>query len=194
MSIRFATPADIPQMLQIYAPYVLHTATSFEYTVPTQEAFTRRFSEKTAQCPWLVWEEAGQVLGYAYGSEPFERSAYGWCAEVSIYLHPDIQGRGIGTRLYRVLETLLFSQGYRKLYAIITSENTDSLAFHKALGYTERAVFPDCGFKFGRWIGTVWLEKCSNLSELPTQKPISIQTLVKNHRNFPEVLDKMPLS
>lgn len=194
MSIRFATEADISQMLAIYAPFVLETTCSFEYTVPTEEEFTRRFREKTAQFPWLVWEENGQVLGYAYGSRPFERMAYSWCAEVSIYLHPAVHGRGIGRRLYSLLEQLIFAQGYRRIYAIITSENLDSLAFHQAVGYTLTAAFPDCGFKFGRWIGTIWLEKAGKCSEMPTEPPLSIHTLVKNNRNICELLDKMSLS
>ena len=192
--IRFAHTGDIPQILAIYAPFVENTTTSFEYTVPTLEAFTRRFEEKTAQFPWLVWEEDGQVLGYAYGSAPFERAAYGWCAEVSIYLHPSVHGRGIGRKLYRVVEELLRLQGYWKVYAIVTSENHSSISFHEAVGYTTTAVFPKCGFKFGRWIGTIWLEKLLNLGEMPTQPPVAIWDVVKNNRNLQEVLDKMPLS
>ena len=69
--IRFATKADIPAILDIYAPYVLETGYSFEYTVPTLEAFTQRFDHHTSYCPWLVWEENGVVLGYAYGAPAF---------------------------------------------------------------------------------------------------------------------------
>ena len=94
--IRFAEVSDVPQMLAIYAPFVEDTTTSFEYTVPTQEAFTARFLEKTERFPWLVWEEDGQVLGYAYGSAPFERAAYQWCASASIYLCEEACGKGIG--------------------------------------------------------------------------------------------------
>lgn len=194
MSIRMAREADLPQMLAIYAPYVKNTTNSFEYTVPSPEEFARRFREKTAHFPWLVWEENGQVLGYAYGSNPFERAAYQWCAEVSVYLHPDVHGRGIGKSIYRVLEALLQLQGYRKIYAIVTSENTNSLAFHRAVGYTQTAAFPNCGFKFGRWLGTFWLEKCLDSGEMPTCPPISINCIVKNDRNLIEVLDKLSLS
>lgn len=194
MSIRMAREADLPQMLALYAPYVLNTANSFEYTVPTPEEFAHRFREKTEQFPWLVWEEDGRVLGYAYGSRPFARAAYQWCAETSVYLHPDVHGRGIGKSLYRVLEELLRLQGYRKAYAIVTSENKSSLAFHQAVGYTQTAIFPDCGFKFGRWMSTFWLEKCLDSGELPTCPPVPIDRIVKNDRNFIEVLDKMSLS
>ncbi len=101
--IRMATTADIPAILEIYAPYVENTAISFEYSVPSLEAFTARFTRITARFPWLVWEEKGKILGYAYGSLPWERAAFQWCAEVSIYLHPDAHRKGIGSALYRVL-------------------------------------------------------------------------------------------
>lgn len=192
--IRFAEITDVPQMLAIYAPFIENTTTSFEYTVPTIEAFEKRFLEKTEQFPWLVWEEDGQVLGYAYGSAPFERAAYGWCAELSIYLHPNIHGRGIGRKLYAVAEELLRLQGYFKVFAIVTSENLSSVSFHEAVGYTVTARFPNVGFKFGRWIGTIWLEKMLNFGEMPTCAPVSIHHIVKNNRNLAEVLDKMPLS
>ena len=88
MSVRIAAAADISAMLNIYAPYVENTTVSFEYTPPALAEFTRRFETVTAQFPWLVWEENGQILGYAYGSAPFTRTAYQWSCEVSIYLAP----------------------------------------------------------------------------------------------------------
>ena len=194
MSVRIATAQDLPAMLAIYSPYVENTTYSFEYTPPTLEAFTARFQSYTAQFPWLVWEENGEVLGYAYAAAPFERAAYQWCAEPSIYLSPPARGKGIGRRLYGVLEEILCRQGYQVLYAVITSENQASLAFHKALGYGTTAVFPDCGFKFGRWLGTVWMEKRLTSVQIPRQMPVSWRELVKIDRNFLKVLDKMPLS
>ena len=149
--IRMATEKDIPAILEIYGPYVRNTAISFEYTVPTMEEFTTRFDGITAQFPWLVWEEDGNILGYAYGSAPFERAAFGWCAEASIYLCPEAQGRGIGKKLYAVLEQLLALQGYAKVYALVTSANQPSVDFHLATGYRTTCFMPDCGFKLGRW-------------------------------------------
>ena len=97
--IRIAMQADVAAMLAVYAPYVTDTTYSFEYTVPTLEVFTQRFISISEAFPWLVWEEDGKILGYAYGSLPFERAAYAWCGEVSIYLAPQAQGRGVGRRL-----------------------------------------------------------------------------------------------
>lgn len=171
MAIRPARVEDLPRILEIYGPYVENTAISFEYTVPTFEEFTRRFMDITAQFPWLVWEESGTVLGYAYGSRPFERAAYQWCAEASIYLCPEAIGKGIGKQLYAALEELLKQQGYRKVYAIITTANEASVAFHRAVGYSHTATMPGCGYKFGQWYGTVWMEKELNTWDTPPHVP-----------------------
>ena len=159
MSIRAATEKDIPAMLAIYAPYVENTTWSFEYDVPCSKTFTRRFYEHIDQFPWLVWEEEGTVLGYAYAGAPFGRAAYRWDAESSIYLAPQAQGRGVGRALYAALEQILIRQGYRNLYAIITAENTGSLEFHRKVGFEPMALFPDCGYKHGKWLGVAWLRK-----------------------------------
>lgn len=172
MAIRVAKIEDLPRILEIYKPYVENTAISFEYAVPTLEAFTQRFLGITKQFPWLVWEEEGTVLGYAYGSAPFERTAYQWSAEASIYLCPEAQGRGLGKKLYAALEEILQKQGYRKVYAIVTTANEASLAFHKAVGYRFTAEMPGVGYKFGKWHGTIWLEKDLNTWETPPRKPI----------------------
>ena len=193
MSVRMACQADIPHILDIYAPYVRSTAISFEYTVPTLEEFSQRFAAITAQFPWLVWEEEDKILGYAYGSLPFERAAYGWCAEASIYLRPEAQGRGIGKALYRVLEELLTCQGYRKVYVIITTVNDRSVAFHKACGYRHTATMPDCGFKFGTWYGTIWMEKPLTCDVNPTKKPVNIGSIVNIDRIMEDILAKMAL-
>ena len=175
--IRMATLADVPQILEIYRPYVENTAISFEYTVPTPDAFTKRFLGITEQFAWLVWEEAGKILGYAYGSLPFERAAYGWCAEASIYLRPEAHRKGIGKQLYAALEDILRRQGYRKVYTIITTANEASVKFHEAVGYRHTATMPDCGYKFGNWYGTVWMEKQLSDDLSPTRPPISVKEL-----------------
>ena len=192
--IRIATEKDIPAMLAIYAPYVENTTYSFEYTVPTMEEFTQRFRKYTAQCPWLVWEENGRVLGYAYGSLPFERAAYAWCAEVSIYLAPEAQKRGIGRQLYAAVEDILWRQGYRVIYALITSENEGSLRFHEKVGYAHCTEFKDCGIKFGKSLGVIWMEKRSKSVELPSSPPVPWQHIVENDRKSMDDLASLPLS
>ena len=194
MSIRFATEQDIPAILAIYGPYVENTAISFEYSVPTREEFTQRFRKYTLQFPWLVWEEDGAVLGYAYGSAPFERAAYGWCAEASIYLAPQAHRRGIGRKLYAVLEQLLTLQGYRKLYALVTTANPPSVQFHLAMGYRYLAEFQNCGYKFDGWHGVTWLEKDLNPVDLTMSPPKTIDNIVRNVKNLQEFLDSLSLS
>ena len=173
MSIRNAAAADVPAMLEIYAYFVRETAVSFEYEVPTREEFTRRLEEHTVQFPWLVWEENGEVLGYAYAGLPFERAAYRWCAEISCYLAAQVRGRGVGRQLYARVEALLRKQGYRKAYAVVTSANEASLAFHRALGYRTAAFFPETGYKNGQWYATTWLEKELQPLGAPEDFPIS---------------------
>lgn len=192
--IRFACEADLPAILSIYAPYVQNTAVSFEYSVPAPEEFTARFHTVTKQFPWLVWEEAGEILGYAYAAAPFERAAFSWCAEPSIYLAPHARGKGIGRRLYEALEILLSCQGYRVLYAIITADNAASVAFHKALGYTHLAVFPDCGFKMDRWHGITWMEKVLFSVDFPASFPKPISEIVNYNQNLQDFLDKITLT
>ena len=182
--IRLAKETDIPAILEIYSPYVLNTAVSFEYSVPTLEEFTDRFRSITVQFPWLVWEENGTVLGYAYGSLPFGRAAYHWVAASSIYLAPQAQGKGIGRKLYSALEALLAAQGYRKTYAIITSDNPGSLRFHEKLGYRLLGEFPDCGVKFSKLYSVVWMEKTLISREIPQFFPKSIEQIVNVNRFF----------
>lgn len=192
--IRIACENDLPRMLSIYAPYIEDTTASFEYTVPTLAEFTARFASVTARFPWLVWEENGQVLGYAYGSAPFHRAAYGWCAEVSIYIDARYHGRGIGKQLYKALEAILFELGYRVIYAIITDENRGSIAFHEAAGYRTVAHLPGCGWKFGRNIGIVYMEKRADSVETPSVAPTPWPAFVENNGKISNFLDNLTLS
>ena len=192
--IRLATEADLPAILEIYAPYVLHTTVTFEYNVPTLSEFTARFQKITAQFPWLVWEEQGEILGYAYAAPPYARAAYSWCAEPSVYLRPEARGRGIGGKLYAALEEILRLQGYQVLYALITEENTASLHFHEKHGYRISVLFPQCGFKFGRWLGLYWLEKRLNSVEIPKSFPTPFSQLRQDEQRFSDILYSLSLS
>jgi phosphinothricin acetyltransferase len=192
--IRIATEADLPEILAIYAPYVENTTVSFEYDVPCRREFMQRFYTITEQFPWLVWEEEGEILGYAYAARPFPRAAYSWDAEPSVYVSPRAQGRGVGRKLYAALEELLKLQGYQTLYAIITEENAASLAFHRALGYEDLALFPRCGYKFGRWIGVWWMEKRLNSVETPKSFPIPFPRVGQDTQRISDILYNLSLS
>lgn len=159
MPIRPSAAGDVPAMLSIYDEFVRKTAVSFEYVTPTVEEFQHRLEEHSAVYPWLVYEENGVVLGYAYAGRAFERAAYAWNAEISCYLAPPARGRGIGRRLYALIETILRAQGVRRVYAVVTSANEPSITFHRALGYRDAACFRAVGFKRGAWYDVLWLEK-----------------------------------
>lgn len=194
MGIRIATSNDLEQILSIYGPYVENTTVSFEYEVPPMKEFRARFDEITKQFPWLVWEEDGIIAGYTYACAPFSRAAYRWCAEPSIYLRPEFHGSGIGKKLYNALEALLRMQGYHVSYAIVTSENAASLAFHRSMGYSLLAEFPHCAYKHGKCLGIIWMEKRLNFAEMPSNMPVAFPCFVKNSENFTEILDILSLS
>ena len=191
--IRPATEKDIPEILEIYAPYVENTTITFEYDVPCRRSFTQRFLDTTAQYPWLVWEEGGRILGYAYASAPYSRAAFSWCAEPSIYLRPEAQGRGIGKNLYTALEAILERQGYQVLYALITAENAESIAFHEKMGYETKALFSNCGYKFNRWLGLIWMEKRTKIVQKPSDFPTSWRVIVQDAKSFSNILDNLSI-
>lgn len=159
MNIRVAVPEDASDLVKIYGSYVTDTAVTFEYEVPGIEEFEGRIRETLKRYPYLVIEEAGRILGYAYASPFKARAAYAWSVETSIYLCPDVKGRGIGTMLYRKLEGLLRRQNVCNLCACITYPNPESIGFHEKSGYRTVAHFNSAGFKLGTWYDIVWMEK-----------------------------------
>ena len=191
--LHIATIEDVPEMLAIYTPYVENTTVSFEYEPPTLEEFTRRFVSYTRQFPWLVWEEEGTILGYAYASAPFTRAAYGWCAEPTVYLRPEARGKGIAASLYAVLEEILFRQGYQVLYALVCGENGPSRRFHEKQGYRITAEFPGIGFKMGRWINLIWYEKRQKVANFPSIPPRPWSEVVQNAESFHDILGKLSI-
>ena len=192
--LRIATEKDIPEILDIYAPYVLNSTATFEYDVPCRKEFLQRFFTITAQFPWLVWEEEERILGYAYASAPYERAAFRWCAEPSVYLRPEAQGRDIARKLYTALEWILEKQGYQVLYALITDENHPSLRFHEKMGYRQMVRFPDCGFKFDRWLGLIWMEKRLKIVHSPSAFPKPWLSIVQDAERFRNILGSLSLS
>ena len=192
--IRVARETDVPEILSIYAPYVETTTFTFEYDVPCRREFLQRFYDITTQFPWLVWEEEGEILGYAYASPPYTRAAYRWCAEPSVYLKPEARGKGIGRKLYAALEEILKLQGYQVLYALITEENASSLRFHERQGYRKKVLFDSCGFKFGRWLGVYWLEKRLISVEIPKSFPIPFPAIGQDSQRISDILYSLSLS
>ncbi len=159
MEIRFAKPSDARSLLDIYAPYVENTAITFEYEVPTIEDFANRIDKTLEKYPYLVAEEDGVVVGYAYASTYYARAAYDWAVELSVYVSQDARGQGVGSKLYDALEDLLEQMGYIHFLACISLPNEASLALHRKRGYQQVAHFPKIGYKFNRWHDIVWLQK-----------------------------------
>ena len=155
--IRPAAPADAPALLDVYAPYVRQTAITFEYDVPTAEEFAGRIARTLARYPYLAAEVDGGIAGFAYAAPFHARAAYGWDAELSIYLQPGLQRHRLGTRLYRALLALLHAQNVVSAYACITAPGP-SIAFHETLGFQKVGTFPRTGWKFECWHDLVWME------------------------------------
>ncbi len=166
MEICFAAPRDAEELLQIYSHYVKTTALSFEYAPPTTEEFRGRI-ESIAKCyPYLVARVDGRAVGYAYAASFHSREAFKFCAEVSIYIHPEYRGHGVGRALYERLEEILKRQNVLVLYAcIVTCDREDehlplgSVVFHSRMGYTRVGIHNDSGYKFGKWYSVIWMEK-----------------------------------
>ena len=166
IQIRTAAAEDAWELLKIYKPYVKKTAITFEYDVPTPEEFKARIENTLKKYPYLVAEKDGELLGYVYTGPFVGRAAYGWAAEVSIYLKEGSQRLGLGKRLYQAIEEISRAQNILNLNACIGSPETEdeyltrnSIQFHSHMGYRWVGEFYKCGYKFGRWYNMVWMEK-----------------------------------
>lgn len=169
--IRIAKETDAQAILNIYSHYILSTAITFEYEVPTLSDFKKRIEKVGKQFPWLVYEEDEMILGYAYASPHKERAAYQWNVELSIYLSNQKIGNGIGKKLYKTLLDLVTYQGYKNAYGCITLPNEKSIALHKHFNFEEIGVFSNTGNKFNRWHDVIWfgkkLKEYDNIPRIP---------------------------
>lgn len=193
MALRFATPEDAPRLISIYAPYILNTCITYEYTVPSVEEFAERIRSISSKMPYLLYESDGDILGYAYAAPHMTRAAYQWDAELSIYMNEQHHRSGIGTMLYKTLIALLKEQGYYNLYALISVPNDRSIGFHRSLGFEQVGVYPHTGYKLGRWNDLAILEYCTQPQlghPVPTK---SIHDLPKNRiEEIFETMQRVP--
>lgn len=167
MIIRLVTEEDAQELLNIYEPYVLHTAITFEYEVPSLEDFRSRINHTLASYPYLAAERDGHICGYAYASSFKGRAAYDWSVETSIYVEEKFRGEHIGKNLYRALEECLTAQNICNLCACIAYPNPSSISFHEAFGYKTIAHFHSSGYKSGKWYDMIWMEKTLNPHQVP---------------------------
>jgi L-amino acid N-acyltransferase YncA len=159
--IRPSRDEDLDAITRIYGHHVLHGTGTFETTPPTLAEMTARRADVLGKgLPWLVAEEGGQVLGYAYGNWFKPRPAYRFSVEDSIYMDPAAHRQGLGRALLAELLAALERAGTRKVMAVIgDSANAGSIGVHKALGFEPVGVVQSCGWKFGRWLDIVLMQK-----------------------------------
>jgi L-amino acid N-acyltransferase YncA len=159
--IRPSLPADIAAITAIYGHNVLHGTGTFELEAPDEAEMARRRDDVLSKgLPWLVAEAEGRVLGYAYANHFRPRRAYRFCLEDSIYLHADARGQGVGRLLLTELLTRCEAQGARQMLAVIgDSANAGSIGVHAALGFEHTGVLKASGWKFGRWLDVVLMQR-----------------------------------
>lgn len=164
MNIRSATEADIPDMQAIYAHHVLNGTGTFEEEPPSVEEMTERFNTIVGHgSVWLVASDATGVLGFGYYGPFRDRSAYRFTVEDSIYVREDVRGQGVGKALVTGLLGRAQAAGLRQMLALIgDSENSGSIGMHASLGFARAGVLRAVGWKFGRWLDVVIMQK--NLS------------------------------
>ena len=162
--IRPSSGADIPAITAIYGHNVQHGTGTFELEPPSEDEMSRRRDDVTGKgLPWLVGEADGVVLGYAYANHFRPRRAYRFCLEDSIYLAADARGQGIGRLLLAELIARCEAAGARQMLAVIgDSANAGSIGVHRALGFEDSGVLKAAGWKFGRWLDVVLMQRALN--------------------------------
>ncbi len=156
--VRHATLADASEICTIYNHYIETTRITFEETPITVKDVAERISSVTQNYPWLVCEEEGKVIGYAYATRWKERSAYRYSVEAAIYLSNDRVGKGTGTQL---VTRLLMELRLRKIHSVICGialPNDASVGLCEKFGFEKTAQFKEVGYKFGKWVDVGYWE------------------------------------
>ena len=161
LALRDATPGDIAAITRIYAGAVEHGTATFEIEPPDEAEMAARMAALTANgYPYLVAELAGTVAGYAYAAPYRDRRAYDWCVEDTVYVAPKFHRQGIGRLLLARLVTESEARGFRQMIGVIgDSANTASIAVHAAVGFRLIGTFQFIGFKHGKWLDTVLMQR-----------------------------------
>jgi len=159
--IRAAIASDMDAIALIYSHHVNHGTGTFETEPPDRVEIARRWAEVTARSlPWLVAEDSGEVVGYAYAAPYRARPAYRHTVEDSVYVRVDRIGTGLGKQLLPALITATRACGMHQMIAVIgDSANRASINLHRRFGFQDAGVLKDVGFKFGRWLDTVFLQR-----------------------------------
>jgi len=158
LTLRLATMGDAGAILDIYSHFINNTAITFEQEVPSAEDFHDRIAKIMAKYPFLVCEDGGRIVGYAYANRHQTRASYRYSAELSVYLRPQYIGLGIGRALCRAIIELLKLQNIQTVYSAVSLPNDPSCAMHDALGFSRAGLWRNTGRKHGRWIDILWYE------------------------------------
>ena len=163
---------DAAAIAAIYAHHVLHGTASYDTEPPTIEETVAKIRRvASAGWPFMVADEGGQVAGYAYATQIRDRAAYAWTAENSIYVHPDRQGRGIGKALLQELCRRTEACGFRQLVAVIGGREEASVRLHASCGFREVGRLYAAGWKHGRWLDTVYMQRALGLGSREPPEP-----------------------
>jgi len=154
--IRLAAEHDAEQIQAIYALVVRGAAISFELEPPTVSQMRQRIIKTVERLPWVVCEQSGEILGYAYASPHRTRAAYQWSVDVSAYVHVHNRRSGVGHAAYDALFKILTMQGFYNAYAGITLPNPASVGLHESMGFHPVGVYRSVGYKLGSWHDVGW--------------------------------------
>jgi L-amino acid N-acyltransferase YncA len=171
MNIRPARERDAEACAAIYAPYVTDTAVSFELDPPSPEEMASRIAAASRSHAWLVLEDEGRVVGYAYGGPFAARAAYRWACEVSVYLELGRRRTGGGRMLYEALLQRLTERGFRIAVAGMTLPNEASAGLHRAMGFEPVGTYRRIAFKHGRWHDVAWTQRTLAGGDDPPPEP-----------------------
>lgn len=177
VSLRLARPWDAADIQAIYAPIVRETVISFEMDAPTIEHMAQRIRDTLPTHPWLVAEQDGQLLGYAYASPHRPRAAYGWSVDVSIYVAECARRHGVGRQLYEALFQILRQQGFVMAYGGIALPNDASVGLHEHMGFVCVGTYSNVGYKNGCWCDVGWWELQLQPPPAAAAKPLPLSAV-----------------
>lgn len=174
MKLRFVKVSDAQRLLAIYSQYI-STPTTFEQILPSVGEFEERIADISAEYPYIVCEDDGEIIAYAYAHRCWERAAYQWGAELSVYVDALRVSQGVGKRLYSTLLRILPLQRVNTVYGVVTMPNEKSRALHEGLGFRQMCLYEKVGYKDGAWRDVAWfVKRIAPLEDTPQPfKPIS---------------------
>jgi L-amino acid N-acyltransferase YncA len=171
MKVRDASASDAVACAAIYAPYVTDTATTFEIDPPKPDEMAQRIANAQLTHAWLVLEDQGEVVGYAYGGPYKTRAAYRWSCEVSVYLELGRRRTGGGRALYSALFERLAQRGFRTVVAGMTLPNDASAGLHRAMGFEPVGTYRQIGWKHNAWHDVAWTQRGIANDDGPPTEP-----------------------